>query len=184
MRGLAVAGWMLGMLTLGAQAQAQDRPITDRRPDAEDVVTTPLTDLNLKQGEIPELLNRAVAEPYDLSGLETCGALIAEVERFDIMLGDDFDLPAEDRDGLSAGTVGKMAVGALIPFRGLIREVSGARRQEEKLETAIRAGLARRGFLKGVGARRGCAYPARPAREADIARIQAAREAAQQAERD
>lgn len=29
MRGLAVAGWMLGMLALGAQAQAQDRPITD-----------------------------------------------------------------------------------------------------------------------------------------------------------
>lgn len=183
MRALASFGLLTLALGLEVPGQAQDRPVTDQRPDAEDVVTTPLTDLNLKKGEIPPLLERAIERPYDLEGLGSCSALIGEVERFDIMLGDDFDLPAEELGGLGAGAVGKMAVSSLIPFRGLIREVSGARKQQERLETAIRAGLARRGFLKGIGAQRGCAYPARPAREADIARIVAQRQS-EQAERD
>lgn len=177
MRGFAFPGLVAFTLAMGVPAWGQDRPVTDQRPDARDVVITPLTDLNLKKGEIPELLARAVDRPYDLEGLGSCSALIAEVERFDMLLGDDFDLPEEELGRLSAASVGKMAVGSLIPFRGLIREVSGARKQQQKLETAIRAGLARRGFLKGIGAQRGCAYPARPAREADIARIIAQREA-------
>lgn len=184
MRGFVVSGCAALAMAMAIPVQAQDRPITDRQPDAKDVVTTPLTDLNLRKGEIPPLLQRAVDTPYDLTGLGSCSALIAEVERFDIMLGDDFDLPEQDMGGLSAGSVGKMAVGSLIPFRGLIREISGARKEEQKLETAIRAGLARRGFLKGVGAQRGCAYPARPARAADIAQLVAQREAAQAASED
>lgn len=184
MRGLVVAGVMGVAVALGAPAWGQDRPITDRNPDAADVVATPLTDLNLRKGEIPELLGRAVIDPYDLAGLASCSALIAEVERFDIILGDDFDLPEEAMGGLGAGAVGKVAVTSLIPFRGLIREVSGARKAQDRLETAIRAGLTRRGFLKGVGAQRGCAYPARPATDADIARLAAERETGAQAAED
>ncbi|MEX0341710.1 MAG: hypothetical protein AB3N06_03910 [Erythrobacter sp.] len=170
---LGVVALAVGHATPGF---AQDRPVTDQRPDAEEVVATPLTDLNLRKDEIPELLQRAVEAPYDLAGLGDCSALINEVRKFDIMLGDDFDLPGNGPGGLSAGAVGKMAVGSLIPFRGLIREVSGARKQQERLETAIRAGIARRAFLKGIGAQRGCAYPARPARADDIARIAAQRD--------
>ena len=184
MRALAIAGLCSLALTVTLPVAAQDRPVTDQQPNAKDVVTTPLIDLNLRKGEIPPLLQRAVEVPYDLEGLSTCNALIAEVERFDIMLGDDFDLPEIEAGGISAGSVGKMAVGSLIPFRGLIREVSGARKQQQKLETAIRAGLTRRGFLKGVGAERGCTYPARPAREEDVARIVAQREAAEIAAED
>lgn len=184
MRGFAFSGFVALAVALSASAQAQDRPITQQRPDAKDVVTTPLTDLNLRKGEIPPMLERAVEQPYDLTGLGSCSALIVEVERFDIMLGDDFDLPEQEMGGLSAGSVGKMAVGSLIPFRGLIREISGARKEQQKLETAIRAGLTRRGFLKGVGAQRGCAYPARPARAADRARIIAQRQAEQAAAED
>ena len=184
MRALAIAGLCSLALTVTMPVAAQDRPVTDQRPNARDVVTMPLTDLNLRKGEIPPLLQRAVELPYNLDGLSTCSALIAEVERFDIMLGDDFDLPEIEAGGMSAGSVGKMAVSSLIPFRGLIREVSGARKEQQKLETAIRAGLTRRGFLKGVGTERGCAYPARPAREEDIARIVAQREAAEIAAED
>jgi hypothetical protein len=54
-------------------------------------------------------------------------------------------------------------VSSLIPFRGLIRELSGANAQDRAIQAAIQAGLARRGFLKGVGAVRRCGYPASPA---------------------
>jgi hypothetical protein len=54
-------------------------------------------------------------------------------------------------------------VGSLIPFRGIIRELSGANDQQRKVSTAIQAGVARRAYLKGVGQQRGCAYPARAA---------------------
>ena len=69
------------------------------------------------------------------------------------------------------------AVGAFIPFRGLIREVSGANAQEKKVQAAVYAGSVRRAFLKGVGQQRGCRYPARPATHADIAALQAVADA-------
>ncbi|QKG70626.1 hypothetical protein [Erythrobacter mangrovi] len=163
---------------------AQQAPVTEAEPDAEDVVSTPLTDLNLKKGEIPELLQHAVDQPYDLNGLSGCRALIAEVGRLDALLGDDYDLSAGSKGRLTAGDVGKFAVGSLIPFRSLIREVSGASSEQRKLQNAIRAGMARRGFLKGVGHARGCAWPARPANEADVRRIEAERAAAERREDD
>ncbi len=39
---------------------------------------------------------------------------------------------------------------SLIPFRGLVREVSGAGPAERRLNAAIDAGIARRGFLRGL----------------------------------
>ena len=75
----------------------------------------------------------------------------------------DFDLPQEARERVSPGRVAKWVVSSLIPFRGLIRELSGANAQERAVQAAIQAGLARRGFLKGLGAARRCQYPAGPA---------------------
>ena len=69
----------------------------------------------------------------------------------------------EGRDRISAGRVAKTVVSSFIPFRGLIREVSGANDHDRKVRAAIQAGIARRGFLKGVGQSKGCAWPARPA---------------------
>ena len=47
-------------------------------------------------------------------------------------------------------------VNSLIPFRGIVREVSGAAPAERRLAAAIDAGFARRGFLRGVLSARGC----------------------------
>ena len=148
---------------------AQEKPITDSDPDAMDVAKTPVTDLNIDKQDIPELLIAAQRQPYTLRGLPTCGPLIAAVNDLDQLLGPDIDLPQEARDRISAGRVAKTVVGSFIPFRGLIREVSGANDHDRKVRAAIQAGLARRGFLKGVGRSRGCSYPARPASRKDIA---------------
>lgn len=150
------------------------KPVTERSASVKDAATTPLSDLNLKKDQIPPLLLEAQQKPYDLANLRTCPQIAAAVGELDAVLGADNDLPGEARDKVSAGRVAQAAVGAFIPFRGLIREISGANESERKMQSAIMAGLARRGFLKGYGQARGCRYPARPATAADIAAIVAA----------
>lgn len=159
---LALAG-----TSLPAYAQADPKPaepakpVTDKDVSMGDAALTPASDLNIKKDEIPSLLIAAQARPYDLAGLRQCPQLGAAVSALDAMLGPDLDLPQEERERISAGRVAQEAVGAFIPFRGLIREISGANGHERKLQAAILAGSARRAFLKGYGEARGCRYPAR-----------------------
>ena len=79
------------------------------------------------------------------------------------MLGADLDIATGERRDITIGKVAKSAVGSFIPFRGLIREVSGAADHQRDFEEAIFAGAVRRGYLKGLGEARECPYPARPA---------------------
>lgn len=140
-----------------AFAQPQDDP------DVRDVARTPLTDLNIDPDEIPEVLVEAAADPYAAEGLVTCNAIVAEVARLDTVLGEDFDL-ANDREArrISEGRVAQSVIGSFIPFRGIVREVSGANKRRAEVARAVTAGMVRRGFLKGLGQQRGCDYPARP----------------------
>lgn len=164
MRKVCLMAATVGALALGpAHARQPERPITDTDPDVMDVAKTPTTDLNITRDEIPPELIAAVQNPYDLTGLSKCKELVAAVEELDAILGPDFDLPQEARERVSAGRLAKWVVSSFIPFRGLIRELSGANAQERAVHAAIQAGLARRGFLKGVGAARRCRYPASPA---------------------
>ena len=171
-----------------APAPAPARPITDQKVTAVDVITTPAGDLNLRKGKIPALLEAAVADPYNLVGLKTCAQLSLAVGQLDIILGPDRDIPQDRAERLSVGRVAQSAVGSFIPFRGIIREVSGANSHQRKVDDAVEAGMARRAFLKGYGQARGCAYPAREvtpkalaALEAQAARDKAALDKAKQA---
>lgn len=155
----------------------QPQPVTDKTVTAVDVVATPLSDLNLKKDKIPDLLQVAEAQPYSLVGLGSCAKLTAAIGDLDAVLGQDIDLPQKDGDKTSLGSVAQSAVGSLIPFRGLIREISGANAHERDLQSAIMAGAVRRGFLKGIGQQRGCAYPARPAPSTLVAQKAAALQA-------
>jgi hypothetical protein len=138
------------------------KPVTNSSPDAQQVAETPLTDLNVKKGEIPPALIRAIDDPYSLSGLKSCPSLTREVGALNSVLGDDVDIAKRNKGRPSAGNVAQSVVGSFIPFRGVIREVSGASAEQRRMEAMIRAGMARRGFLKGIGMTRGCRYPARP----------------------
>lgn len=161
---IVVASLSTCMVAGPATARQEDKPITSRDPDAVDVAKTPMTDLNVgRDGEIPPLLVTATEQPYSLKGLAKCRQIAGAIQQLDEVLGPDIDLPAEERDRISAGRVGKWVVASFIPFRGLIREVSGANAQDRKVNAAIQAGLTRRGFLKGVGSAKGCRYPASPA---------------------
>lgn len=157
-----------------ATAQPVERPITDRQPSAADVAATPLNDLNLRKADIPPLLIAAQAAPYDAHGLTRCPAIASAVNELDRVLGDDVDLPQAEKDRVSAGKVAQSLIGKFIPFRSVIRELSGANAHERRVDDAIEAGIARRAFLKGLGQAKGCRYPA----SAATARIVAAKTAA------
>jgi hypothetical protein len=145
-------------------------PLTGRRDNLGRVVTSPLDDLNLRRIDIPEILVKATADPYDLTGLRNCGAVAAEVRRLDAVLGPDRDVrqTPENRSGVQkagAAAVGAARVGAevLIPYRGIARRVSGAAKHQAEVQEAVGAGAVRRGYLKGLGMRMNCAPPAAPA---------------------
>lgn len=190
---IAPCALLLAPVTAGAQtapapAPAPSRPITDQKVTAVDVVATPVDDLNLRKGKIPPLLEAAIADPYDLDGLKTCAQISAAIVQLDSVLGLDRDIPQDRAEKLSVGRVAQSAVGSFIPFRGIIREVSGANSHQRKVNDAVEAGIARRSFLKGYGQARGCAYPAREVTPAALAALeaQAARDKAalDQAKRD
>ena len=148
---------------IAAEPDEPDKPVTQKDVTAKDVVTTPATDLNLTKDEIPALLTAAEQRPYTLRGLDTCRQLAAAIGELDAVLGDDVDVPQAEGKRVSAGRVAQSVVGSFIPFRGIIREISGANSHDRALRTAILAGVARRSFLKGIGQGKGCRYPARSA---------------------
>ncbi len=145
-----------------------------------DAVTQPLADINLRRRGIPPELAAIRDNPYALDGIRNCRQIIAAIQSLDAVLGDDVDRievdpRSRERREAAAGITGGLISG-LIPFRALIREVSGARASQADYREAVYAGVIRRSFLKGVGQARRCRAPGRP-----MNRLESAREAAQQA---
>ena len=152
----------------------QMRASTDDNHSWGDAVQAPLEDLNLKREAIPQILADAIQKPYDLTGLDHCEAIAAEVGKLDALLGKDFDEPPAPKTTTSMTqkgetTANNAAVGAvrgaarsIIPFRGLVRQVTGADAHQKQVDTAIQAGKVRRAYLKGVGMNKNCAPPAAP----------------------
>ncbi|MEL6709268.1 MAG: hypothetical protein AAFP79_13380 [Pseudomonadota bacterium] len=130
--------------------------------DVRDVAETPLEDIGLSKEELAQVLLEAAQDPYSNRGLDTCNSLVAEIARLDTVLGNDYDLAGKEKTGVSGKSVAKGVVGSIIPFRSIVREVSGAAGDKRKADAAVRAGLARRAYLKGLGQGRDCSYPARP----------------------
>jgi hypothetical protein len=123
-----------------------------------DIVTAPLQDVNLKTKRIPEVLELARGGPYDMGGTSNCAAINRNIVTLTGVLGTDFDTPEDRRPnrGRQAANVGKSVVQGFIPFRGVIREVTGAAAAQREWDAAVDAGIARRGFLRGVARMRGC----------------------------
>ncbi len=145
-----------------ASSSAESNGTLNRAPNAGDVATTPLRDLNMKKTKIPPVLESAAEAPYTLQGLNSCGRIAAQVKLLNGALGEDIDDAHAAGHAFQAGRLMQSVVDSVIPFSGVIKEVSGANAQQRRLQAAIAAGFARRGFLKGVGLSRHCPAPARP----------------------
>lgn len=153
------------------QEETVTRPVTDKEVTAVDVAATPIEDLNLRKDEIPPLLLAAQADPYQTAGLTKCAHYSAAIGELDALLGPDFDVADSAERQTTVGSVAKEVVGSFIPFRGLIRELTGANKHQREFQDAVVAGVMRRSFLKGAGLKLGCKYPARPADLATRERI-------------
>lgn len=139
--------------------------VTDDKVSALDVVATPIDDLKLRKRRAPAALLAAQEAPYAQAGLVDCAAIAAAIAPLDDVLGEDLDTAPAPRRRLTAGKIGREVVGIFIPYRGLIREASGANAGRRRLADLVIAGMMRRAYLKGMGEARGCPYPARPADE-------------------
>ncbi len=109
----------------------------------------PMRDLSLIRDHPPPQLLAAAAAPYSLAEAPGCSELAREITALDAVLGPDVDVPPAERT-LGSGLAGDLIGGALgVPYRGIIRTVTGASRRDRDLKAAILAGMVRRGFLKG-----------------------------------
>ena len=171
----------LALLLCAAVPPAFGQTVVDQpNVKAVDVVTKPLSDLNLRKDDVPPILLAARENPYELGGLRTCRAIQAEVGQLNAALGDDIDISIEktrdEKRGNAVGNVAKSVITAFIPFGGVIREVSGAAANDRQMQVLLYAGASRRAFLKGYGQARGCRYPARAATARDAAALALTRE--------
>ncbi len=179
MRNIAIVATLaLGFSAATAVAQTAVAP---ENVKAEDVAMSPLSDLNVRKKDIPVVLEMAMVKPYDLTGIKSCKGLTTAINDLNGALGDDIDVATGEKSdmekaGNGAGAIAKSVIGSFIPFRGVIREISGANAQERLWDRALYAGTARRAFLKGMGEQRGCAWPARSATPAVLARLATERE--------
>jgi hypothetical protein len=125
----------------------------------EEIVTQPARDVGVSKVEIPPVLLKASEAPYGLKDVRTCKQLSTAMTQLSAVLGPDLaggEAKPENRAGKLAEAGGKTVINAILPFRSLVREVSGAAPAERRLAAAVNAGFARRGFLRGVYTSRNC----------------------------
>ncbi|MFN2259970.1 MAG: hypothetical protein ABR601_09070 [Parasphingopyxis sp.] len=152
-----------------AAQEAEDGPDTIERVGqaAGEIALTPLSDLNLRGETVPEVLAR-IESPYQRIEDRSCSGIAREIAGLDEALGADIDVAraGEEQDGdllarLESGA-SSLVGGLILPFRGIVREISGAENRERRLIEYHSRGIARRAYLKGVGATLGCEPPAAP----------------------
>lgn len=154
-------GLVLGAsVACGIAFSSGAQPVGDTVKRGGEIVSQPARDVGAAPTKIPPVLLAAHDAPYGLAGLSSCRKLRQEIDDLSNALGPDFTIrneKKENRAGKLAEAGGKTIVNAFIPFRGLVREISGAAPAQRRLNAAIDAGFARRGFLRGVAYSRKCA---------------------------
>lgn len=159
---LGACSSMPGLGNVGLSRAQADQGGETFRDGVGMAATAPLDDLNLRRQAVPETLISARRGPYATAGLRRCSDIIAGIDDLDEALGPDVDQP-EPQEG-----VGDQAANAaldmvrdtatdFIPLRSWVRRLSGAAAHDREVQAAIRAGLVRRGFLKGIAHQRRCA---------------------------
>jgi hypothetical protein len=131
----------------------------EARKQAEQIGMQPARDVGLSKRKIPPVLEAALADPYSIKGLKTCARLAAAVRTLNDALGPDYEAGGvyrENRAGKLAAAGATSVINSIIPYRSLVREISGAAPADRHMKAVVDAGLARRGFLRGVQQKQHC----------------------------
>jgi hypothetical protein len=175
---LMLAGLLAAPVLLAACSSAPtqrddgfSRAVNKTSAGLDDAALTPLNDLNLRRTQIPPFLD-AIISPYEPVKVLTCGAIASDVITLTEILGADSDAMPGPEDSMGQQLGDEAADFALdtvsstvtdfIPFRSVVRQISGATAWERRLRNAYERGIQRRAYLKGIGASMGCAPPAAP----------------------
>ena len=125
-------------------------PAAQGRSDT--MVTGRDSGLGLQGPVTPPELKTVVLAPYAPPVPADCAGLAAAITALDDLLGPDVDAPpaaAQSLDSKAGQAMGSAVRGA-IPYRWVVRWMTGAGKADRELRQAILAGTARRGFLKGL----------------------------------
>ncbi|WBH16628.1 hypothetical protein [Sphingomonas radiodurans] len=142
---IAMLGAFALILPAGAMAQS-----------TEEIVTQPARDVGITKKEIPPLLVKTSEAPYTPVGAANCAQIASSIAALTAEIGPDFSTSPTTNKRNIAKLGGAAVINSLMPFRGIIREVSGASAAERRMNLAIDAGIARRGFLRGLQVARKC----------------------------
>lgn len=138
------------------QLSSKDKTTTEKMGRA---VATPLSDLNMVQEKIPDILKQAFKEPYVWNNPIECIELKKEETRLDEALDLGGTSLEKDQTLLNRGvgfaetqgvSVVQKTMEGFVPFRGWVRKLSGAERHSKEVSSAIQAGTMRRSFIKGI----------------------------------
>ncbi len=133
---------------------------------------SPLVDVGIIEDPIPEELKKYMKNAYALPDPLTCAEILGQIARLDALLGPDQCTP-QNPAGMYISEKGKYVDEAaqmaedrvadtvtgyvnIIPFRSVVRYLSGAESHAREVIKAQQAGIARRSFLKGMAAAHGC----------------------------
>lgn len=147
---------LLALLAAPVAAQQADDPLAR---EVAEILTQPGRDLGIVPTRVPELLEKLLQNPYHPEGTARCTDLRLGIAQLTALLGPDWGDPAppgETREEQLAKAGLRAGVSSAIPFRGLVREVTGAAAAERRRQQAIEAGLARRGYLRGIAREKRC----------------------------
>lgn len=124
-----------------------------------DIVAQPTKDIGINKTQIPDVLTRAEVSPYAMADTANCARMAKALAELDDVLGPDYTVEQAEtgsRAGKIAEAGGRAVVNSIIPFRGIVREVTGAADADRRYASAVDAGIARRGFLRGLQTAQGC----------------------------
>ncbi len=140
--------------------------IVDTASGAWAVAQTPFEDIGIKKQPIPEILQQIEKNPYQLPSKISCDDIKKEITELDALLGDDICTPEnqlgiigyskgqyiDQGTGMAREKVADMVSSKvnIIPFRSVVRRISGADKHVKKVERSYQAGRLRRAFLKGI----------------------------------
>lgn len=120
-------------------------------------ISQPFKDLSLVREATPEPLLRAVVAPYRAATPADCAAVRAELASLNAALGPDLDTRQASAGADGQGLVSDALKSVVsLPFRGLVRRISGAQKRDLAQAQAVLAGVARRGFFRGLARGAGC----------------------------
>lgn len=125
--------------------------------EAVEATMRPLEDLNIRSKKIAPILLAIDGNPYNVENLNACDDLRQSIQSLDEVLGPDADAELKKRSNVNKAIAGGgQLVSSSIPFRGVIRQITGANKKKRERETALFEGITRRSFLKGYAAAKQC----------------------------